>query len=290
VTSTLPGPAVDGSKRLDDPDRELADLLDRSEDGNATYVRSIESLLGLLLEDVPFQELLEQVVDLTVRAVDVADAAAVTVERADGRTDTAAASDDASRHLDEIQRELEGGPCVDAMRSGEIFVVDDLRLDDRWAPRLRRAADEAGLASVLAIPMVAAGEVVGALNLFGRQPSAMDDEAVRTATGVAAPVAATLANARAYHRVEQLSQQLQEALDTRAVIEQAKGILMVRAGCDEHAAFAMLRRTSQHQNRKLRDVAAAVVAMRGDLRSAADGNGHADTDGHVARSRGAGSA
>jgi GAF domain-containing protein len=233
--------------------------------GDEAYLRSIEDLLGLLLEDVPFQELLDQVVDLTARAVGAADAVAVTVERVDGRTDTAAASDDASRALDEVQRQLGEGPCVDAMRSGTTFVVRDLRVDERWSPELRRAAEEAELASVLAVPMVAAGGTIGALNLFGRVPDALDEEAMRTAAGIAAPVAATLANARAYHRVEQLSEQLREALRTRAVIEQAKGILMVRAGCDEDEAFDLLRRTSQNQNRKLRDVAAAVVAMRDDI-------------------------
>jgi GAF domain-containing protein len=232
------------------------------------YLRSIEDLLGMLLEDVPFHELLEQVVDLTARAVDVADAVAVTVERADGRTDTAAASDEASKHLDEVQRALGEGPCVDAMRSGDTYVVADLRTDPRWSVRLREAAEQVGLASVLAVPMVAANGSIGALNLFGREVGVMDDDALRTAAGIAAPVAATLANARAYHRVEQLSQQLREALSTRAVIEQAKGILMVRVGCDEDEAFALLRRTSQHQNRKLREVAAAVVAMREDLPAA----------------------
>lgn len=229
------------------------------------YIRSIEELLGMLLEDVPFNDILEQVVDLTVRACGAADAVAVTVQRVDGRTDTAAASDDASRHIDEVQRELGEGPCVDAMRSGDTYVVEDLRTDQRWSIELRRAAERVGLASVLAVPMAAPNGSIGALNLFGREVGRMDEEARRTAEGIAAPVAATLANARAYHRVEELSRQLREALSTRAVIEQAKGILMVRADCDEDEAFALLRRTSQHQNRKLREVAAAVVAMRVDL-------------------------
>jgi GAF domain-containing protein len=229
------------------------------------YLRTVEELLGLLLEDVTFQDLLEQVVDLTARAVDAADAVAVTVVRADGRTDTAAASDDASRELDELQRTLGEGPCVDAMRSGEEHVVADLRRDERWASELRRAAERTGLVSVLAVPLPVAGRSIGALNLFGRRADGMDDEAREVARGIAGPVAATLANARAYHRVEQLGTQLEEALSTRAVIEQAKGILMVRAGCDEDAAFDLLRRTSQHQNRKLRDVAASVVAMRDQL-------------------------
>ena len=164
-----------------------------------------------------------------------------------------------------MQRALGEGPCVDAMRSGDTYVVEDLRADERWSGELREAARETGLASVLAVPMIAANGSIGALNLFGRGVGVMDEEALRTAAGIAAPVAATLANARAYHRVEQLSQQLREALSTRAVIEQAKGILMVRAGCDEDEAFDLLRRTSQHQNRKLREVAAAVVAMRDDM-------------------------
>lgn len=229
------------------------------------YLASIEELLGLLLEDVPFAELLDQVVDLAARAVSSADAVAVTVERVNGRTDTAAASDDRSKHLDEVQRDIGEGPCVDAMRTGEIVVVDDLRSDPRWSPALQQAAADSGLVAVLAVPMVAASGSIGALNLFSDRAAGLDDDARRTASDIAAPVAATLANARAYRRVEQLGDQLREALRTRAVIEQAKGILMVRARCDEDAAFDLLRRTSQHQNRKLRDVAVSVVAMRDQL-------------------------
>lgn len=230
-----------------------------------TYLSSVETLLTLLLEDVPFTELLEQVLTLTARAAPSIDEAAVTVQRRDGSSDTAAASSAGARTLDEVQRDLGAGPCIDALAEDREQRVEDLRVDARWGGRLAAAAEETGLVAVLAVPLRAGGQAVGALNVFSRSVSGIDDEAAETVRAIAAPVAATLANARAYRQVEVLGEQLREALASRAVIEQAKGILMVRAGIDEDEAFLLLRRTSQHQNRKLRDVAASVVGMRDRL-------------------------
>lgn len=229
------------------------------------YLRSVEELLGLLLEETPFGELLEQVLDLIARAVEHVDAVAVTVRRWTGRSDTAAASSEAARALDELQRELGSGPCVEVLAAGEERSSADLRTDERWDRRVGSAAERAGLVAVLAVPLHAGDVTIGALSVFSRTPDGIDHDDATTIRGIAAPVAATLANARAYHRAAMLGDQLREALGTRAVIEQAKGILMVRAKVDEDEAFALLRRTSQQQNRKLRDVAAAVVAMRDQL-------------------------
>jgi GAF domain-containing protein len=238
---------------------------ERDPSSSEAYLASVEELLGLLLEETPFGELLEQVLELTRRAVAGLDGVAVTVRRWDGRTDTAAADSDAAREFDEAQRQHGTGPCVDTMSSGVEHHVTDVRTDDRWDGPVRQVAQRAQVAAVLAVPLQAGGATIGALNVFSSTPDGLDAGAVDTIRGIAAPVAATLANARAYHRVEQLGEQLREALTTRAVIEQAKGILMVRAGVDDEQAFALLRRTSQHQNRKLRDVAASVVAMRDQL-------------------------
>jgi transcriptional regulator with GAF, ATPase, and Fis domain len=229
------------------------------------YLSSVEALLGLLLEETPFAEILEQVLELTARAVPSVDAAAVTVRRADGATDTAAASSDAARRLDEVQRELGYGPCVEAMDVGEERRTSDLRADERWDGPLGEAAAETGLVAVLAVPLSASGGAIGALNVFSSRADGIDEDAVASVRSIAGPVSATLANALAYHQVTELGDQLREALASRAVIEQAKGILMVRAGVDDDQAFALLRRTSQHQNRKLREVAASVVAMRDRL-------------------------
>ncbi|WP_052667629.1 GAF and ANTAR domain-containing protein [Nitriliruptor alkaliphilus] len=251
----------------------MTDAPDAEGVSSDAYLRTIEELLALLLEDTPFGELLEQVLELTERAAERVDGVAVTVRRWNGRTDTAAASSDAAREIDEVQRERGAGPCVDTMDSGREYASDDLRHDRRWGAAMAETADRTGLVAVLAVPLVAGGETIGAINVFSRTPGGIDAEAATTVRGIAAPVAATLANARAYHRVEQLGEQLREALSTRGVIEQAKGILMVRAGVDDEQAFALLRRTSQHQNRKLRDVAASVVAMRDQLPSARDPRG-----------------
>ena len=99
-----------------------------------------------------------------------------------------------------------------------------------------------------------------ALNIYGRRPAAFDDDAVMLAQTFAGYAAVALANAYAYHNTADLARHLQAAMDSRAVIEQAKGIIMAEQRCGPDEAFAFLTAVSQNTNRKVRDVAAALVA------------------------------
>ena len=111
----------------------------------------------------------------------------------------------------------------------------------------------------MSLPLRADQGVIGALNLYSRTPHAFADNE-QMATVFVAHAAAALANAQAYTAARTLSEQLRTALESRAVIEQAKGVLMRDNRCDAEAAFDMLKHASQHTNRKLRDVAATIVA------------------------------
>ena len=96
--------------------------------------------------------------------------------------------------------------------------------------------------------------------MFAAEPNGLDEDDRSLARRIAAPAASTLANARAYRRVSRLAEQLQQALDGRAVIERAKGVLIAHTRCSEEQAFERLRRASQEQHRPLREIAAEVVA------------------------------
>lgn len=183
----------------------------------------------------------------------------------DGGYRTAAASSNDAVTLDELQDALREGPCVDALERGREHLVQDLDHDGPW-PRFRTRAREVGFGSRLALPLLAGRRPVGALNVFAADPQGFTEQDVQPARRIAAPAAATLADARAYRR---LTEQLQGALESRAVIEQAKGVLATQRRGDPDEASALLRQASPDHNRKLRDIARAVIARS----RARDGDG-----------------
>jgi GAF domain-containing protein len=223
------------------------------------HLATLEELTRLLLEEASLEDLLDQVLQLTARALRSSVAVSVTVIDDDGSYRTVATSDDVAAAVDALQYELAEGPCVDALEQQEERYATDLASDGRW-PAVSRRAAELGLWCVFAVPLVVNGDAIGALNVFGAVPGGLEEDDRELARRIAAPAATTLANARAYRRVSRLAGQLQEALESRAVIERAKGIIMAREGCGADDAFERLRKVSQDRNRKLRDVARAVIA------------------------------
>jgi len=162
--------------------------------------------------------------------------------------------------LDERQYEAGHGPCLHAARTGELTEVPDTRSDDRWTDYMRRAAEHGNLSS-LSVPLVIDKDerVTGALNIYARTPEAFD-EGARTAATRFGPYAAVAAgNLHAYQSARGLADNLQRALESRAVIDQAKGILMERHKLTADQAFQALAQASMHANRKVRDVADQLV-------------------------------
>lgn len=223
------------------------------------YVRTLEELTGLLLEESSLLGLLEQVLELTAEAVDSCAAVSVTVVDERGRYVTAAASSTDAREVDATQYELDEGPCIDSLHTGQVHYLADVQTEQRW-PGFCERARQFGYRTVLAVPLTAGRDTIGALNVFAGGPNGLSEDDIALAGRIAAPAATTLANARAYGSVSRLATELQEALESRALIEQAKGIVMARERCSADQAFEFLRQASQTSNRKLRDVAAAVVA------------------------------
>jgi GAF domain-containing protein len=161
--------------------------------------------------------------------------------------------------VDETQYQEDEGPCLHAMRSGQTVVVTDQTTEDRW-PGYDPRAVAAGVRSSCSVPLQVSGEFIGALNAYGTETHAFDDTAVAVAEDLAGYAGIVLNNAGLYFTAATHAEQMAEAMRSRAVIEQAKGILMGGRRCTADEAFQILARISQESQRKLRDVAAALVA------------------------------
>ena len=177
---------------------------------------------------------------------------------ASGLPSATAYSDETAARMEGIQQEIQDGPCLTAMRTGQIASVEDTTLGGQWAEFGASAAAE-GVGSSLSVPLAVGNRQVGALNLYAPGAGAFCDTRLRWSRGVAAAVSGVLALAAS--RAEQARQveDLRAALVARAVIDQALGVIMAQQRCTSHEAFDILRRASQSRNVKLRDVAAGIV-------------------------------
>lgn len=175
-----------------------------------------------------------------------------------GVAGTATFTGELAMALDETQYDSGYGPCLDAAAQHAVFVVDDMATDSRW-PAFAAAALERGVRSSLSVGIPIQEAVSGAINIYGLQGSAFDDEAVALAQTFAGYAAVAMANAHLYSTTAALAEQMAEAMSSRAVIEQAKGIIMAQRGVTAQEAFEILSRASQAANRKLRDIAESLV-------------------------------
>jgi GAF domain-containing protein len=220
-------------------------------------MRELASLAGVVLGQEDLAATLEELTRIAVRAVPPTRGASVTTAE-QGKPATVAASDDWAKSLDELQYVEHEGPCIDCWRSGIVLRVRDLADDSRWPFYGPRAA-ALGARSSVSLPLAAEGKIVGALNLYATEPDSFDTQSLAIAELLAAHVAMAMQVAAAFFGQRDLSTQLREAMESRAVIEQAKGILMMQHKVSADAAFELLRGASQQSNTKLRDVAQRVV-------------------------------
>jgi signal transduction protein with GAF and PtsI domain len=136
--------------------------------------------------------------------------------------------------------------------------VRDMTTEDRW-PDYAAAVVPKGVMSSLSVPLPFQGAMIGALNVYAKHQDAFDETSERLGTEVASFVAVAVANAESYAATADLAHQMQQAMASRSVIDMAKGILMAQNRCTPDEAFTMLSHASQRSNRKLRDIAAAIV-------------------------------
>ncbi len=213
---------------------------------------------GLLLSRETVATALSLVTSLAGEVLPGTAGAGVTLFDEDGRRTTAAATGPVVEHLDGLQYELEQGPCLDAWEQRRVVRIDDIAEDDRW-PRWTAAAKGSQMRSALSVPLVAGGDALGAIKVYGREPGAFAEREEYLLTMFAAQSAILVANVRSFENARKLSDALTEALRGRDVISTAKGIVMAREHVDEQAAFAMLVRDAREEHRKLRDVAGGLV-------------------------------
>jgi GAF domain-containing protein len=175
------------------------------------------------------------------------------------RAATAAATDRLALDLDEVQYRLGAGPCLEAATSGSTVEIVDLRAEQRW-PEFAELAGGRGLRGVLSVPFPRTpSSVSGGLNMYVRRSDTWDPETRRLAHRFAAAAVVPVANRHLYQSALERSEQLEAALASRAVIDQAKGILMERFKLSADMAFQALARVSMETNTKVRDLAAQVV-------------------------------
>ena len=179
----------------------------------------------------------------------------------EGRLRFVTAVTQASGELERNQEEQQAGPCRDAYETGEVVRVTDVRQESTRWPKFSASATRLSVAGVAAIPMRLADQIIGALNLYSPEPRQWSDEDMAVA-GVLANVATSyVVNASKLRQQEQLSQQLQEALESRVVIEQAKGITSQQHSVTVEQAFQLMRSHARNNNASLRIVAEAIVAV-----------------------------
>lgn len=213
-------------------------------------------LQNLLLAGDELADFLRQVALLAARVVP-GGSCGITLRR-DGEVATVASSDAFALQVDEIQYGTGQGPCLQSMADNTEISVSDLTEDTRWGDYRVHAVTH-GVRSSLSLPLAVRGTAVGALNLYARVPHAFVGSAVSRGREFARHAAGTLT--AVLERADQtvLEDQMRDALATRAVIDQAIGILMGQRRITAPAAFAVLREASQNQNRKLADIAAALI-------------------------------
>jgi GAF domain-containing protein len=183
----------------------------------------------------------------------------------DGRQRFVTAAVDAIAGLERVQENWQEGPCVDAVASGSPVAVQDIAAGDaaeHW-PDYVAATKTAGVHAVAGIPMLAEGEAIGAVNLYDSQPRHWSAEDLRVATIFATIATGYLTHASAAQQHQRTAEQLQQALDTRLVIEQAKGQLAATRGITADDAFQTLRRYARDHRARIHDVSRAVID--GDL-------------------------
>lgn len=232
---------------------------------SARYGDLVESLTDLartLTETESVRDTLESILALALRSIPGCHAASITVLDDKDQPSTIAATDEETYELDRRQYLLHNGPCMDAARRQQVNRWSLHDAERQW-PEFTDVAEQMGLRSYLSAGLGLAGRRLGALNLSSRDTdgfSQLDEDFIALFT---VPAAAAIVVVGRYFEARDLVAQLEQALPSRAVIDQAIGIVMAESRCDAEQAFAALTRASNNRNMKLRDLATEIVTRVG---------------------------
>jgi GAF domain-containing protein len=229
-----------------------------SQQDHSPLERSLMELSTFLVTDRSVGDTLTRVASLAVESLPPAMFAGITM-LVDDRVTTQAFTDPTCPDIDQVQYESGRGPCLESFRRGTTIIVDALVGDDRW-PEFATVAVDHGVRSTMSLPLLSGEGAFGALNFYGGHDRAFGDTEAATGQVFATQAAVVLTNAQAYWGARLKSEHLQLALESREVIDMAKGIIMNAVGCSPDRAFELLVEQSQQENRKLREVASDIVA------------------------------
>jgi GAF domain-containing protein len=216
-----------------------------------------EELARVALVGRDLVEVLGDITSIARRAMPGSEATSITLIRND-KPFTAAHSGQMALDADELQYQRDYGPCVDAGRSGQLFIIQDMQTDQRWPDYARQTAAH-GVGSSLSVPLPFQAATIGALNNYSTRTDAFGADDVAVGEEVASWVAFSVANASAAASMVDEAANMRAAMVMRGTIEQAKGILMERYRITDDHAFGLLSTASQHTGRKLREVAQDLV-------------------------------
>jgi GAF domain-containing protein len=226
-------------------------------DDDEGLTAGLEGLSGLLSSKRALEDTLVRIAAFAVQAIPGAHGAGLTLLEAD-RPQTVVATADFVREIDDVQYALNEGPCVSAVAEGRTFTSGNLGGEPQW-PRFGPRVGRLGVHSALSLPLVLPDRVVGALNVYAHGRDVFTAETVEMGELFAPAAAVSVANAQMLAQAERLVGQLQEAMTSRAEIDQAIGVLMSRSGGTADEAFATLRTMSQSRSLKLAEIAREVV-------------------------------
>jgi GAF domain-containing protein len=204
------------------------------------------------------REILADITAIAARGIPGAESTSITLVRGE-QGYTAAHFGAMALAADELQYERGYGPCLDAGRGNQPLRVDDMRTEQRWPDYVARVVAETEVRSSLSVPLPYQNASIGALNIYSSLPEAFGDESLAAALSVAESIAVAVANAEAHAQLGEQARNMRAAMESRAVIEQAKGVLMAQRHIGSEEAFEILRAASQRYNRKLRDIALGIV-------------------------------
>ena len=219
--------------------------------------KSVARLEGVDPVDTGLDAALELAVAETDELFEV-DGAGLMLVDADGVLRSTTASDRPGGMLESLQEQFGEGPCVDAFLKDGPVLADDLAADPRW-PSVGPLAAGHGVRAVLGVPIDLRDGPMGTLNVYAAHPRGWDDSEVAAIQAYTRVIASLLRSAVQAHVSGRAASQLQRALDSRSLIEQAKGVLMERRGLDQQAAFELLRSRARSTRRRLQDVARETV-------------------------------